>query len=202
MSAQPTSRTGTGQRGLLLALASALLLCVFFALPVNRTSRGFLVGHLKEFPREWKLYRETPDHEERLHRYMRLNYKVPVKIQESVPNATVLLPPRAYLPSGQADWADPRYIYYVVGPLRTVLWGRARADQADYAVLITQVADDGAPGNGGADQGGRIRMDLTDLRRPGAWDEIRSTYAPWIRGGDGGTETDDGGERMQDGGGR
>jgi hypothetical protein len=214
MAPRQDSRRRPRGRDYLLALGSIALVLVYLALPTSSASRRFIIGNLKAFPDEWGLYRKMPDHEERLHGYLELNYRIPAQLRQSVPDAVVLLPPRAYLlnllPSDQVDWADPRYVYYMAGPVRTVRWGRERMEQATYAILISALDSGGseadATADGAAEPGEGISLELRDLGEAGAWDRVRDAYGPWSgengkEAGDDAGVGDGGGDRGGGGGG-
>ena len=103
----------------------------------------------------------------------------------------VLLPPRDYLlqlvPRDQANWADPRFIYYMAGPVKTVRVGYAREETATHAILLT-VAESSSSGgrdetlDGLARRAGQAQVSLVDLRDPA---ERARVYEVYRRGASG-----------------
>lgn len=69
------------------------------------------------------------------------NYSVPLYLRRNLSSQDILLlPPRSYsrrfFPADQVLWAEPRIIYYMAGPVRTVTLQSPDWESATHAVVI------------------------------------------------------------------
>jgi hypothetical protein len=120
---------------------SMFLVVLYFLMPPNREAVRFARERLQRFPADWSLFREERDPEQRLHRNFGMNYDAPIFIRDNLGRDDRLqLPPRAYVtpycPAGKDSWTDPRFIYYVAGPVRAYGWQGLLRPEATHALVI------------------------------------------------------------------
>jgi len=155
-------------RELALIALSLVLVTVHFLLPPNRGGVRFVVERLKTFPAEWSFFWKERNPEMRMRADYGMNYDGPIFIRENLKSNEILqLPPRTYLsryfPPGQDGWAEPRFIYYVAGPLKTVAWRGTIRPDATRALVVDTL-------------GAEPRLRIADLDGPLARDRIAELY--------------------------
>ena len=137
-------------------------------MPPNREAIRFARERLDRFPADWSLLREERDPEQRLRRNLGMNYDAPIFIRDNLgPDDRLQLPPRAYVspycPPGKDSWTDPRFIYYVAGPVRTYVWQGSLRPEATHALVIDTLTT--PPG-----------LRIVDVRQEGTRDEVTGLY--------------------------
>ena len=152
----------------LLALLSVAFLFIFYALPINRAFRETILHYCRSFPHQWSVLRANPDPDQMLSIYHGANYAIPHYLKTHLAEEDiVLLPPREYLlryfPPEQILWAEPRVMYYMVGPIHFLTTQSPNWTSATHTVLVE--VKQGAPS-----------AHLVSLREPGMLDAVRRLY--------------------------
>ena len=124
-------------RSLILAALSVLLLAGFLSLPAERLWLGHFLGYFGEFGSQVADCRL----DSRLRATLRLNYTIPTDVAGQLrPGDVFLLPPEAYVTARmgreQSLWAEPKYFYSMVGPVRTVTPDDPRVREATCSILL------------------------------------------------------------------
>jgi hypothetical protein len=122
---------------------SIVLVVVYYALPPNQRAPRFVVEMARTFPGEWHAFQSGGDAEQRMRMKYRMNYDAPMFLRSNlVENDRIQLPPREYLgsffPDNQLRWVEPRFIYYIAGPVRTVPWTGQLDPDATHALFVEE----------------------------------------------------------------
>lgn len=124
-------------RSLVLAELSILVLAAYCNLPPERMWFNHLVQYCGQVGAQ--MHDCTPDH--RMREQLRENYTIPRQIAARLqPGDVFLLPPVAYARASLGEeacvWVEPKYFYYMAGPLRTVTAHSPRAREATCSILL------------------------------------------------------------------
>jgi hypothetical protein len=124
-------------RSLLLAGISLVVLAGALSLPAERFWLGHFLGYIGDFPRQASDCRL----ETRLRSALGLNYTIPTDVAGWLrPGDVFLLPPSAYVQARmgpeQSSWAEPKYFYYVAGPVRTMTTDESLVREATCSILL------------------------------------------------------------------
>jgi hypothetical protein len=153
---------------LLLILLSATLIAAHLLPSPNRGGVRFVLHKLSALPAEWSFLRSERSPEDRMRANYRMNFDGPIFIRENLKVGEILeLPPRTYLsryyPPGQDGWAEPRFIYYVAGRLKTVPWEGVGHATATHALVVDTL-------------GGEPALRIVNLSQPGMRDRVEELY--------------------------
>jgi len=118
-------------RSLLLAEASVLVLVAFLYLPAERMWFNHLLEDCGQFGEQVRDCR----YETRMRSVLGLNYTLPREVASMLrPDDVLLLPPvpyvRARLGGDACVWVEPKWFYYMAGPVRTVTTDSPRLREA------------------------------------------------------------------------
>ena len=124
-----------------LILVAILLFAGYFALPTNYRVRQSMEMYVTGFPQEWAFYRRNLDPDKRERKYNQLNFEIPLNLKRLLREGDVaVIPPeqylRRYFPEAQLRWAEPRFIVYAAGAVRTVPWEEASFGSVTHGILV------------------------------------------------------------------
>ena len=117
----------------LYTLVAILVFAAYFMLPTSDRVRNSLKIYISQYSAGLRLYNRCRGPEELSKEFFGNTYKIPELLRKQLgPDDVVFLPPKdyllKYLPPSQIAWAEPKYVYYWVGPICAIPWARSRRD--------------------------------------------------------------------------